>query len=55
MDQDVDDFNSIRYPKLFYPGHTNRFFNKKLFLTSAWNGFITSIVIFFFTYGESER
>lgn len=54
MDQDVDDFNSIRYPKLFSPGLTNRFFTKRLFLTSAVHGGLTSATIFFFPYGESR-
>ena len=49
--QDVDDYYSLRYPKLYYPGLVNLLFNKKLFLLSAGEGFLSSIVLFFIPYG----
>ena len=49
--QDVDDYYSVRYPKLYQPGLVNLLFNKKLFLLSAGEGFLTSIVLFFIPYG----
>lgn len=49
--QDVNDYYSLRYPKLYQPGLVNLLFNKKLFLLSAGEGFLTSIVLFFIPYG----
>lgn len=51
-DQDVDDFNCVRYPKLYTPGLLNLYFNKKTFVLSAIHGAITSALIFFIPYGE---
>lgn len=33
--QDVDDYYSLRYPKLYYPGLVNLLFNKKVFAFSV--------------------
>ncbi|CAL8087177.1 unnamed protein product [Orchesella dallaii] len=51
FDQDCNDENCIRYPKLYTPGHLNLLFNKKEFLKSALHGFITSCVLFIVPYG----
>lgn len=51
FDQDVSDKNSIMYPQLYTPGHTNLLFNKKEFLRSALYGFYTSCILFFIPYG----
>ncbi|KAK8734413.1 hypothetical protein OTU49_006178, partial [Cherax quadricarinatus] len=47
MDQDVDDYFSRRFPKLYTPGHHNTFFNKRVFLWSALHGAVTSSLILF--------
>ena len=52
MDQDVDDFNCRRFPKLYTPGHSNQLFNKKVFAWCAIDGTITSALILFVPYGE---
>ena len=52
FDQDVNDVNSLKYPKLFTPGHLNLLFNKAEFFKSAMHGCITSCVLFFIPYGE---
>ena len=49
--QDVNDDYSVRYPKLYYPGHLDLFFNKKVFAQSLAEGVITSAVLFFIPYG----
>ena len=49
--QDVDDYYSLRYAKLYYPGLVNLLFNKKVFLLSAGEGFLSSVVLFFIPYG----
>ncbi|XP_065308514.1 phospholipid-transporting ATPase ID isoform X1 [Dermacentor albipictus] len=51
FDQDVNDVNSMRYPKLFTPGHLNLLFNKVEFLKSVAHGVISSFVLFFIPYG----
>lgn len=51
FDQDVNDVNSLKYPKLFTPGHLNLLFNKTEFFKSAMHGCITSGVLFFIPYG----
>lgn len=51
FDQDVNDKNSIAYPQLYTPGHTNLLFNKQEFLRSALYGFYTSCILFFIPYG----
>lgn len=51
FDQDVNDVNSVRYPKLYTPGHINLLFNKVEFLKSVAHGVITSFVLFFIPYG----
>ena len=49
--QDVNDENSIKYPKLYYPGHLDLFFNKKVFMFSLMEGVITSAILFFIPFG----
>ncbi|XP_014251342.1 phospholipid-transporting ATPase ID [Cimex lectularius] len=51
FDQDVNDKNSIVYPQLYTPGHTNLLFNKQEFLRSALYGFYTSCILFLVPYG----
>ncbi|KAK3604439.1 hypothetical protein CHS0354_013839 [Potamilus streckersoni] len=51
FDQDVDEYYSFRYPKLYYPGLVNLLFNKWVFIFGAVEGIITSIVLFFIPYG----
>ncbi|XP_048732030.2 phospholipid-transporting ATPase ID-like isoform X2 [Ostrea edulis] len=50
FDQDVNDYYSIRYPKLYTPGLLDSMFNKKMFAFSAGEGIFTSIVLFFIPY-----
>lgn len=52
FDQDVNDKNSILYPRLYTPGHFNLFFNKKEFFRSAIQGCFVSIVLFFIPFGK---
>ncbi|XP_043482103.1 phospholipid-transporting ATPase ID isoform X2 [Leptopilina heterotoma] len=51
FDQDVNDKNSLMYPKLYTPGHQNLLFNKKEFCWSAVHGFYASCVLFLVPYG----
>ncbi|XP_017777528.1 PREDICTED: probable phospholipid-transporting ATPase IM isoform X2 [Nicrophorus vespilloides] len=51
FDQDVNDQNSVLFPQLYRPGHSNLFFNKKEFFRSALQGCYVSIVLFFIPYG----
>ena len=51
FDQDVDEKMSLRYPKLYTPGLESSSFNKQEFFKSALQGFLTSCVLFFLTYG----
>ena len=51
FDQDVNDVNSLKYPKLYTPGHLNLLFNKAEFFKSAMHGCLTSCVLFFIPYG----
>ncbi|KAJ8673481.1 hypothetical protein QAD02_004743, partial [Eretmocerus hayati] len=51
LDQDVNDKNSVMYPKLYTPGLQNLLFNKKEFCWSALHGFFASCVIFLVPYG----
>lgn len=51
FDQDVNDQNSIRYPKLYTPGLKDMWFSKKIFLQSALHGVFTSFALFFIIYG----
>ncbi|XP_013788073.1 phospholipid-transporting ATPase ID-like [Limulus polyphemus] len=50
--QDVNERNSVQYPKLYSPGHLNLLFNKKEFLKSVVNGLISSFALFFIPYGS---
>ena len=49
--QDVNDEYSMRYPKLYTPGHLDLLFNKKVFAQSVAEGIITSMILFFIPYG----
>lgn len=49
--QDVSDVNSMRFPKLYAPGHMNLLFNKVEFLKSVAHGVVSSFVLFFVPYG----
>ncbi|XP_076104563.1 phospholipid-transporting ATPase ID-like isoform X1 [Mytilus galloprovincialis] len=51
FDQDVNEYYSLRYPKLYAPGIADSLFNKKVFAWSIAEGFITSLVLFFIPYG----
>ncbi|XP_023217447.1 probable phospholipid-transporting ATPase IM [Centruroides sculpturatus] len=55
FDQDVNDKNSLRYPKLYAPGHLNLLFNKMEFLKSVAHGIITSFILFFIPYGAFKN
>ena len=50
--QDVNEQLSIRFPELYKPGQTDKFFNYFVFGSSLFQGVVTSIVIFFIPYGE---
>lgn len=52
LDQDVNDKNSIMYPRLYTPGLQNMLFNKKEFLRSALMGFFASAILFLIPYGN---
>ena len=47
----MNDDSSLRYPKLYTPGHLNLLFNKKVFAQSVAEGIISSLVLFFIPYG----
>ncbi|XP_023245345.1 phospholipid-transporting ATPase ID [Copidosoma floridanum] len=51
FDQDVNDKNSLLYPKLYTPGLENLLFNRKEFFMSAVHGLFASCVIFLVPYG----
>jgi len=51
FDQDVDEKTSLSFPKLYTPGLESTSFNKQEFFKSALQGFLTSCVLFFLTYG----
>ena len=48
--QDVNEYYSLRYPRLYAPGHLNLLFNKKVFAQSVAEGIISSLVLFFIPY-----
>src|SRR6218665_3407339 len=41
---------SLRYPKLYTPGHLDLLFNKRVFVRSVAEGILTSLVLFFMPY-----
>lgn len=47
----MNDEYSLRYPKLYTPGHLDLLFNKKVFLQSVGEGIISSLILFFIPYG----
>jgi len=48
--QDVSDSFSLQYPKLYTPGPTNQLFNKQWFGVCAFEGILSSLVLFFIPY-----
>ncbi len=53
FDQDVNEKNSLKYPKLYTPGLQSTLFNKLEFARSALQGVVSSLVLFFICCGES--
>jgi len=53
--QDVAEEFSLRYPRLYTPGHLDLLFNKKVFAQSVAEGFISSLVLFFVPYGAFQE
>ncbi|RMX58292.1 hypothetical protein pdam_00000236 [Pocillopora damicornis] len=51
LDQDVSENGCSKYPRLYVPGQTNLLFNKKIFFLSLLYGALTSLAIFFLSYG----
>lgn len=51
LDQDVSETGCAMYPRLYVPGQTNQLFNRKIFFLSLLYGTLTSLAIFFFSYG----
>uniref|UniRef100_A0A8D0CGE2 Phospholipid-transporting ATPase n=1 Tax=Scleropages formosus TaxID=113540 RepID=A0A8D0CGE2_SCLFO len=51
FDQDVNEQNSLRQPKLYEPGQLNLLFNKRQFFMCTLQGIYTSCVLFFIPYG----
>ncbi|CAK8676704.1 unnamed protein product [Clavelina lepadiformis] len=51
LEQDVDESSCIQFPRLYLPGQRNEYFNMKLFGQSILRGILTSLTVFFFTYG----
>ena len=46
----MSDAYSLRFPKLYTPGHKDLLFNKKVFVQSVAEGILTSLVLFFTPY-----
>ena len=55
FDQDVDSNYSLKYHKLYAPGLSSAFFNKREFFKSALQGFISSCFLFFLAHGEKKH
>ncbi|XP_078379616.1 phospholipid-transporting ATPase ID-like isoform X2 [Oculina patagonica] len=51
LDQDVSETSCSKYPRLYIPGQKNLLFNKKIFFMSLLYGTLTSLAIFFISYG----
>ncbi|KAL4660728.1 putative phospholipid-transporting ATPase IM isoform X1 [Arapaima gigas] len=51
FDQDVNEKNSIRFPKLYELGQLNLLFNKRQFFLCSLQGVYTSFALFFVPYG----
>ena len=49
--QDVSEKSCAKYPRLYVPGQTNQMFNRKIFFLSLLYGTLTSLAIFFISYG----
>ena len=47
----MDARTSLTYPKLYTPGLRNTMFNRWVFLKSLAEGILTSLVVFFISYG----
>lgn len=55
LDQDVSDKSCNKYPRLYIPGQTNQLFNKKIFFLSLLYGTLTSLAIFFLSFGAFKN
>lgn len=51
FEQDVNEKNSILYPKLYTPGLTNALFNTTEFIKSVLHGVFSSLILFLIPYG----
>lgn len=49
--QDVSEKSCAKHPRLYIPGQTNQMFNRKIFFLSLLYGTLTSLAIFFISYG----
>ena len=49
--QDVSEKSCSKYPRLYIPGQTNQMFNRRIFFLSLLYGTLTSLAIFFISYG----
>ena len=54
FDKDVDTVASIRYGKLYSPGVSSQFFNRKLFAVDAMRGLFSSLVLAGFSAGTNS-
>lgn len=50
LDQDINAANSLRFPRLYTPGHKDEFFNFRTFCISVFRGIVNSLVIFWVPY-----
>ena len=46
---------SLRFPRLYTPGHLDLLFNKKVFAQSVAEGVISSLVLFFIPYASFQE
>ena len=51
LSQDVSEAGCSKHPRLYIPGQRNLLFNKKIFFMSLLYGTLTSLAIFFISYG----
>ena len=55
MEQDVNEYYSQMFPKLYYPGPNNLLFNIYYFMLSCCEGIYASVIVFFFmVYGYAS-
>jgi len=55
FEQDVKPHLAIKYPRLYFPGSVSLSFNFKLFAVSAFQGFITSFILFMIPLGAYHK